>query len=194
MSYFKVDARNAGLILVALIGGIVGGVVSDHLTENSDLMTQAAFRTELLAKDTQITTLNSKVLALEDSYTQLSQSVETLEALGGAGFGAPDYDSHWMPIDQGGSVEVSHNLGSTNLLVYLVGEYDDNYTHQYAYGGNEEHYVEYVMGEFYFESIEKVGTFGAWWRTDGLDRVIVFRHEHDDSWHEFRVLIWRLPE
>jgi len=196
MSNFKLDARNAGFLIIALMGGIVGGVVSDYLTGDSELMTQAAFRSELLTKDTQIATLSNKILALENDYVQLSESLETLEDLSEVGFTTPDYDSYWMTIDQGDSVEVNHNLGTTNLLVYLIGEYDDNYTHQYAYGGNEERYIEYEMipGEFYYNAVERFGTLGAWWRTDGQDKIIVFRPGHDDYWHEFRVLIWRLPE
>ncbi|HEX9914659.1 MAG TPA: hypothetical protein VGB32_07050 [Candidatus Bathyarchaeia archaeon] len=196
MSNFKLDARNAGFLIIALMGGIVGGVVSDYLTEDSELMTQAAFRSELLTKDTQIATLTNKILALENDYVQLSESLETLESLSEVGFTTPDYDSYWMTIDQGDSVEVNHNLGSTNLLVYLIGEYDDNYTHQYAYGGNEERYIEYeiIPGEMYYNAVERYGTLGAWWRTDGQDKIIVSRPGHDDYWHEFRVLIWRLPE
>jgi len=203
MSNLKLDERTVGILLIALVGGVVGGSLTEYLTGNSELMTQAAFRTELLTKDTQISTLNSqvstlnnKIYALENEYTQLSTSLETLETLSDAGFNAPDYDSDWVAIDQGGSVEVSHNLGTTNLLVYLIGEHDDNYTHQYAYGGNEEHYIEYeiVPGEFYYDAAEKYGTLGAWWRTDGEDRILVFRPDHDDQWNEFRVLIWRLPD
>jgi len=195
MSNFKLDARNAGFLIIALMGGIVGGVVSDYLTEDSELMTQAAFRSELLTKDTQIATLTNKILALENDYVQLSESLETLESLSEVGFTTPDYDSYWMTIDQGDSVEVNHNLGSTNLLVYLIGEYDDNYTHQYAYGGNEERYIEYeiIPGEMYYNAVERYGTLGAWWRTDGQDKIIVSRPGHDDYWHEFRVLIWQLP-
>ena len=202
MSNIKVDERTAGILLVALVGGVVGGVLTEYLTGNGELMTQAAFRTELLTKDTEIatlnnqmSTLNNKISTLENTCMQLSQSLETLESLSDAGFNTPDYDSHWMTIGQGDSVEVNHNLGTTNLLVYLIGEYDDNYTHQYAYGGNEEHYIEYeVTPDFYYNAVEKFGTLGAWWRTDGQDKIIVTRPSHDDHWHEFRVMIWRLPD
>jgi len=202
MSNLKVDERTVGILLIALVGGVVGGVLTDYLTSDSDL-TQAAFRSELLTKDTQIatltnqlSTLNNKISTLEIEYMQLSDSLETLESLSEVGFTSPDYDSYWITIDQGGSVEVNHNLGTTNLLVYLIGEYDDNYTHQYAYGGNEERYIEYeiIPGEFYYNAVERYGTLGAWWRTDGQDKIIVSRPGHDDHWHEFRVLIWRLPD
>jgi hypothetical protein len=210
MSNLKVDERTLVFLLIALVGGVVGGAFSGYLTGDGELMTQAALRTELLDKDTQLTTLTNslntlnnefstlenKISALENERMQLRESLETLESLSSVGFNTPDYDSNWVPIDQGESVEVNHNLGSTNLFVYLVGEYDDNYTHQYAYGGNEEHYteVETIPGEFYYGTVEKVGTLGAWWRTDGQDRVIVTRPSHDDHWQEFRVLIWRLPD
>jgi hypothetical protein len=202
MSNLKIDERTVGILLIALVGGVIGGSLTEYLA-GSEFLTQAAFRTELLSKDTQIAalntqiaTLNNKISTLENEYTQLSTSLETLETLSEAGFNAPDYDSDWLAIDQGDSVEVNHSLGTTNLLVYLIGEFDDNYTHQYAYGGNEERYIEYeiVPGEYYYDAVEKYGTLGAWWRTDGEDRILVFRPDHDDQWNEFRVLIWRLPD
>ena len=61
------------------------------------------------------------VIAILASST-LSTIIVTQLAVG-KGFGTPDYDSGWTVINPGTNVNVTHNLGTENLLVYLYGRY-----------------------------------------------------------------------
>lgn len=87
------------------------------------------------------------------------------------GFGAPDYDSGWIPINPGGQATIIHNLGIGNSLVYLYGRYDTSgpsgyCTHQYPSGC---HWVR-------FASVPNA--------------LRVERDLQDTLYEEFRILIW----
>jgi hypothetical protein len=102
------------------------------------------------------------------------------------GFGAPDYDSGWIVINPGTNVNVTHNLGTENLIVYLNGRYKSNLEdvtwiyHQTNFGTNI-----FLVNE---EWVQR----GAQWRSDE-NSILVFREYTDEYWEQFRVIIWKIP-
>jgi len=104
-------------------------------------------------------------------------------------FGAPDYDSGWIPIEPGSSEMVTHNLGTNELFVYMIGRYPvwlpdpDIWTHvvhQIGIGTDSD-------GD------DQTGV--AWWLYDDADddTMWVMRKGDDADWLEFRVYIWIIP-
>jgi len=62
------------------------------------------------------------------TISELESKVENLEArvedLESQRFPAPDYDSGWVYSD-GSKITLNHNLGTTEVFVYLIGKGDD---------------------------------------------------------------------
>lgn len=93
------------------------------------------------------------------------------------GFGAPDYDSGWLTFTEGDlNFEVTHNLGTTELFVYMVGKDSFGRVHQWFYGGD----------------IRDSGRVGANWRTSWANdnKIDLYRLVDDQVWEEVRVYIW----
>jgi hypothetical protein len=103
----------------------------------------------------------------------------------GKGFGVPDYDSGWMIINPGTNVNLTHNLGTDELLVYLYGRFRSTLAdtrwiyHQTNFGTNI-----FGLGD---EWVQR----GAKWSSDE-NWVVVFREYTDESWEQFRVIIWKI--
>ena len=84
---------------------------------------------------------------------------------------APAYDSGWVSGEEGEELVFTHNLGTTNVLVYLTGNDTDGMLgiHQYEYGG---------VGWAY------------WHNLDSNNISVTAEH----PWDSIRVMIWRIPE
>ena len=128
--------------------------------------------------------LQSKVNSLNASLVELQSRIAELETelaiLNATKLGKPDYDSAWFSITQGKSVILTHNLTTTNVLVYMVGKYSDYaspYIHQHDYGG------ELSMGNYY----------GAYWSDLTETTIRVTRQGQDINWNYIRVVIWKIP-
>jgi len=95
-------------------------------------------------------------------------------------WGVPDFDSNWVSIDPGGKRELYHDLGSYDLLVYIVGRSStEPFTyHQYYFGGVK---------------LRTDKMWGVYWKQSDENALWVFRFEHDDWWDEVRVRIWLIP-
>jgi len=123
------------------------------------------------------------VIAILASST-LSTVIVTQLAVG-KGFGAPDYDSGWTVINPGTNVNVTHNLGTEDLFVYLYGRFRNTLGdmrwiyHQTNFGTNI-----FGLGD---EWVQR----GAQWSSDE-NSIVVFREYTDESWEEFRVIIWKI--
>ena len=108
----------------------------------------------------------------------LFESIETELTGLESGFGPPDYDSGWNPIDTGEELTLPHGLDTTDgLFVYMIGRYFDGFTNQLFYG------------LCYWGQLEV----GCGWAIDDTN-VHIYRGEVDSHWDEIRVYIWRIPQ
>jgi len=84
---------------------------------------------------------------------------------------APAYDSGWVSINQGQVLTFTHNLGTTEVLVYVIGNdtTGDNGIHQMGYGDNSL----------------------LWYRLNSTT-ISVYRLIPEDFWTEVRVMIWKI--
>lgn len=100
------------------------------------------------------------------------------------GFDSPDYDSGWVTLPTGMLKTFTHNLVTTDILVYLYGRgvYDTDWIyHQIYYGG-----VIYESSAFGDNHQ------GVYWQTSDENTITVKRNNQDVHWDECRVLIWKI--
>jgi len=92
----------------------------------------------------------------------------------------PAWDSGWFNISAGSTVIKTHNLSTTEVLVYMIGKKDDAspYIHQMDYGG----WVDAIGNEH-----------GAYWKDLTTTTISVRRRLNDDHWNYVRVMIWKIP-
>ena len=127
-----------------------------------------------------IEALEEKCEEYETQMTELEARLEELEQQqpGTSGLGEPDFDSDWIKISTG-YTNINHNLGTSDLLVYVIGRGGSFGTHQWSYGGRWSPFHD--------------GHLGLYWSTSP-DRIKLYRYPNDQNWEEVRVVIWRLPE
>lgn len=127
--------------------------------------------------NTKITDLNTSLVEFQSRIAELETELAILNA---TKLGKPDYDSGWFNITQGKSVILTHNLTTTNVLVYMIGKYSDYaspYIHQHDYGGE-------LSGSSYY---------GAYWSDLTKTTIRVTRQGQDANWNYIRVVIWKIP-
>lgn len=132
------------------------------------------------------TPINKTALLLElnASVAELETRVSELEAETLGFTNPPAYDSlkvyGWRPINPDTNIVFEHNLNTTNVLVYLIGNYPDSlpYIHQKDYGG------EITAGNYY----------GVYWYALTNTTIWVHRYKDDTNWDYVRVVIWKIPE
>jgi len=140
-------------------------------------------KTELLynVNDT-LAALLARIDNLNNSLTLKIEELELqLAIMNASKLGTPDYDSGWFNISNGGQVIKTHNLGTTNVLVFMVGKYSNSsspYIHQRNYGG-EETWPNY---------------WGAYWQDLTETTIRVIRQGQDENWNYVRVMVWKIPE
>jgi len=95
------------------------------------------------------------------------------------GFGAPDYDSGWLPISPGGWLDLTHNLGTTELFVYMIGK---------SHFTENIHQMYLGLETYYNPGLEERG---AWWLVNDWNEIRVIRGAEDSgTWANVRVYIW----
>jgi hypothetical protein len=118
--------------------------------------------------------LLSRVEALENEVVELNNTI---------GLGAPDYDSGVISVSLGQFNYVNHNLGTTRLMVYLVGVDNDGHYHQIQYGGA-------IIDSGWTKR-------GAWWKCVDDNTIGIWSESHMDNvypWSHVRVMIWIIPQ
>jgi len=123
--------------------------------------------------NTTVNYLNNTCILLNNTVTYLN---ETVTYLSSTGLGSPDYDSGWLNLTRGENV-LSHNLGTTELLVYLLGRNSSD-THQLNYGGT-------LYGTLWY---------GARFHELTSTNITITRMASDREWPEARVQIWKIPQ
>ena len=94
---------------------------------------------------------------------------------------APAYDSGWRSISQGTTLTINHNLGTTEVLVYVIANTSVGGLgiNQVFYGGMQD--------TFGF-------TWGIYWSSLDNTTISIHRYPNDFSCERFRVMIWKISE
>jgi hypothetical protein len=100
--------------------------------------------------------------------------------LGSSGFTLPDFDSGCISISPIETVEINHNLETSDVLVYAYGR-TGTFVHQVALGG-DTHQVENDNFQHH----------GLVWHGLTNQSLFVERGLDDLFWEEFRILIWAI--
>jgi hypothetical protein len=147
----------------------------------------------LLELQSKIDSLNTSVLDLEAYFSMKLQDLNAtavqlqfqtaeleiqLAVLNATKLGKPDFDSGWTPKAIG-ITTFTHNLGTTNLIVYLVGRQTPSLgINNLGYGGDQTSAV--YEGLYYRDLTES--------------SIKVVRCNQDGAWAEIRVMLWRIPQ
>lgn len=140
-------------------------------------------KTQLLLQQDEIDYLNSTVVSLQASLAQMNSTINQLsnsvDILNMTKLGKPDADSGWLNITAGQQLIFNHNLGTTNVLVYMIGNDTSGtlYIHQIKYGMDDNLGYEY----------------GARWQELTPTSIKVIRGISDPNWNQIRIMIWKIP-
>ena len=136
---------------------------------NSSLLTLEAYLT------TRINTLEATVAQQQSTIADLETELAVLNA---TKLGQPDYDSGWFQLNKSQSIILVHNLNTTDVMCYMMGNDTDGnfYTHQLAYGGDAQ--VGVAIGAYWYELTSAT--------------VKVTRANGDPYWDYVRFLIWKV--
>lgn len=125
--------------------------------------------------------LQSTVDSLNATFNERTNDLETeIAILDATKLGKPNYDSGWYYLSAGSNVVLTHNLGTTNVLVYMIGKYSDSaapYIHQVQYGGDDTSWY----------------LWGAFWSELQTTTIRITRQRDDSNWNAIRVFIWKIP-
>ena len=94
-----------------------------------------------------------------------------------ASIGLPDYDSGWVSISNNQNLNLTHNLGTTEVLVYVLGRENGEW------GINQIHYGIDNDGSF---------SYGVWFDSLTNTSINLLRGSHGSYWQEVRVRIWKI--
>jgi len=130
-----------------------------------------------------ISELQTKVDSLNATLTEMNSTLESLEGyvetMMTGYVNPPAYDSGWKNLGAPPVyVTFTHNLGTTEVFVYIVGkEFGADTIHQWYIGGGGGG-----------------NRFGTWWYDLDISRVTVYRCGDDYMWDQVRVMIWKISE
>jgi hypothetical protein len=168
-----------------------------------DLQTEIDYLDRLAELQSQVDTLQAKVDLIDDPWIEGPQGPQgetgpqgpagSQGATGPQGpagpqgpqgppgsFPNPDYDSGWISTGTGSNT-ITHNLGTTDIFVYVIGKWGDK-VNQYHFGQ-----------DIYFDAEDYVYESGLYWETTGINTISLRRGPTDIDWASARVLIWKLP-
>jgi hypothetical protein len=150
----------------------VYGTTGTPINKTELLLNVNATYTKLLSR---INSLNASLLEQQAKIAQLESKIAVLNA---TKLGAPDWQQ-WVTLPKGQYETCYHNLGTTNVLVYMVGyDYDGYDYHQIAYGGDAT-----ALGAVY----------GAWWYGLTTTEIVIQRLNDDIRWDLIHIMIWKIP-
>ncbi len=150
--------------------------------DKSDLQTSLSnamsTNTELQSTLTSAINENTDLQNILSEAKNLFESVESQLSFFYSGFGPPDYDSGWTPIEPSALKNFSHGLGTKDdLFVYVIGRCSERGFNQYHYGFSYQDGNEYGC---------------KWWVDDTT--VYVERGKNDENYNDVRIYIWRIPQ
>jgi hypothetical protein len=147
-----------------------------NMTDLNALLIELQSRVNILNS-----TLTSQINDLKAQIAQMNATIIDLETMIATKLGKPDADSDWMNITAGNEVIFTHNLSTTNVLVYMIGKYSDSaspYIHQIDYGGE----------------LSGGSRWGVWWCDLTETTIRVKRNAQDMQWNWVRILVWKIPD
>jgi outer membrane murein-binding lipoprotein Lpp len=134
------------------------------------------------------TDLQIQVQSVDETMQSLNQKIEVLETrvngLEKGGFlGTPAYDSGWVKIEPQQTVALTHDLNTTEVIVYMIGRNSATgyKIHQTFYGGAQTpNGIDTIRGAY-------------WYYLDEMT-LRIHRLRNDIFWDEVRILIWKLQK
>lgn len=163
---------------------------SGEAINKTDLLLQLLDRldqlnTTVVEQQNIINNLNNTVMELQDTTNYLNTTIDylnqTLIVLNNTkGLGTPDYNSGWVAINQGQTLQLQHNLHTKDVLVYVIG--NDGYLyfiHQISYGGDVQ------PGDTQE---------GLYWHSLTEDSIKLYRYPTDSRYYVVRVMIWKFQK
>ena len=161
------------LTLVTATFLIVSGKKPQHAEKHDDDWDYSSNSPDMFA----IPEGNIGILDVQGNITVNNQTIKEYH-----GFPRPDYDSGWRSISTGETLNLTHNLGTTELLVYIIG--NDSTGDDPVDGINQK-----------FHGGSAAPYYGIYWRDLDNTTIKVNRGVHDLYWDEVRVMIWKIePE
>jgi hypothetical protein len=138
-------------------------------------------RTDPLNQQAQIDNLTSRINNLETLIVSMNSTISELEdkiaILNSTKMNKlPDWDSGWISISPGNQVYLYHDLNTTNVFVYVIGQ-DAGGIHQWRFGAD-------LAGS---------GEYGLFWSNLSANMISVYRMANDSKWIQVRVMIWIIP-
>jgi len=177
----KIDMRD--VYVVARKFGTTGTPIN-----KTALLLELLRRIELL--EANMTEMKTTIIELNATIVYLNDT---------RGLGPPDYDSGWFSIAAGTSVCLTHNLGTTDLLVYVIGKNAEGNIHLFGYGGD-------AFGSLIDNPPRPECHQGLYWRGLTTTRIYIDRLLQDQSgagsgaprgdvaWDNARVMLWKIQE
>jgi uncharacterized coiled-coil protein SlyX len=122
-----------------------------------------------------ITTLEAKV---DEQQIKIGELETELAVMNATKLGQPDYDSGWFQLNKSQSIILVHNLNTTDVMVYMMGNDTEGgrYVNQVGYGG--DNYVG--------------GALGVYWDELTSATIRVNRANGDNYWDMVRFFIWKV--
>lgn len=138
--------------------------------------TVSTLQTNFALMNASLVQLNQTVNSLNSTFTNSINNLQAeINVLNATRLGTPNWDSLWFGLSTGSSVVLYHNLGTTNVLVYMIGY--NGAINQIQYGGDDTQFAQY----------------GAYWSQLTATSITITRQGNDVNWQSIRVMIWKLP-
>lgn len=163
------------LELQARVNSLNASLLDSKAYFNTKMMTLNASLVEIQSKvnglETKIAEMNATIISLEDRIDLLNATKLKAE---------PDWDSGWVTLPAGKVTPFTHDLNTTNVLVYMIGkDVDGTYDiHQWKFGADDN----------------ALAWLGTGWLNLTETTIKVARQKDDAYWDEVRIMIWKLPE
>ena len=154
----------------------------------------------LLQLMTKIDQLNATIIEQQNTINLLNTEIiylnqTVIEVNSTRGLGAPDYDSGWLSIAASAYTLLYHNLGTTELLVYVIGKDSEGSVHQCVYGGCGYGPMVDNPPRVAYED-------GLFWRQLTTTSIRIDRLKDDGAnggvsgpaWDNVRVMLWKIPQ
>lgn len=90
----------------------------------------------------------------------------------------PAYDSGWFSIPAGSSTILTHNIGTVEVFVHMIGYDSEHKIHQINYGG--------------YTTMVDTLRYGAHFYALTNETITVHHYTEDPYWEQIRVKIWKI--